>query len=125
MVIFYLHPFVKRLREDIISTIVNRLASEDEYMTSGGIVSELLGSPYFNLSGGFMRGKINAPIQLLLSIGLKNAGEKELACRIATRYCDLVCKTGLSSWMCETIVEWTSETAAIFLTIASYLLGED
>ena len=130
----------KRLREDIINTIASILENEGEYLTPGGRV------------------KVITPIHLLLLIGLKNAGKEEIAYRIAVRYCDLVCKAGLSNRLSpfeegsfsglqaetcipdyrgnitakcdkekrepETLNEWTSETSAIFLTVASYVLGE-
>lgn len=93
-----LQPIIlgKRLPQDIIDTIAERLANEEEFMTAGGIVSEILGSPDFTIKGGFMRGNIVAPVQLLLSMGLRYAGKKELARKIATRYCDLVCEKGIS-----------------------------
>jgi putative isomerase len=93
-----LQPIIlgKRLPQNIIDTIADRLANEEEYMTAGGIVSEILGSPEFTIKGGFMRGNIVAPVQLLLSMGLKNAGKEELARKIAARYCDLACEKGFS-----------------------------
>ena len=86
----------KRLPQNIIDTIAERLESEEEFMTSGGIVSEKLGSPEFKIKNAFMRGSIVGPIQQLLVMGLKNAGKGDLAKKIATRYCDLVCEKGLS-----------------------------
>ena len=93
-----LQPIIlgNRLPQDIIDAIAERLENEKEFMTDGGIVSEILGSPDFTIKGGFMRGNIVAPVQLLLSMGLKHAGKEELARKIATRYCDLVCKKGIS-----------------------------
>ncbi len=93
----------KRLREDIINAIANRLANEDEYLTSGNLAAE----PDFT------------PIQHLLLIGLKNAGKEELASKIVNLYCDLVCKKS------EQKAELTSDLAAIFLTVASYVCREE
>ena len=148
----------KRLPDDIIETIANRLASQDEYLTRGGVVAERIGSVDFAFSDAVLRGNIVAPIQLLLIMGLKNAGKAELAKTIAVRYCDQVCIEGLdsvlSAFRCrhspimmeknhqvmktssnenkasgkldsyEEVTTWSSEAAAIFLTIASYIFGE-
>jgi hypothetical protein len=43
-----------------------------------------------------MRGNIVAPVQLLLTMGLKNAGKAELARKIALQYCGLVGEMGLA-----------------------------
>jgi hypothetical protein len=93
-----LQPIIlgSRLPRQIIDAIADRLDNEQEYMTAGGIVSEILGSPDFTIKGGFMRGNIVAPVQLLLSMGLKHAGKEKLARKIAERYCDLACKEGFS-----------------------------
>jgi hypothetical protein len=86
----------KRLPSHIIEAIASRLADDEEFMTPGGIASESLKSPHFTARDGFMLGNVVAPVQTLLAIGLKNAGKEELACEIATRYCDFACEKGLS-----------------------------
>jgi hypothetical protein len=93
-----LQPIIlgKRLPSHIIDTIASRLSDEREYLTEGGVVSEILGSPDFAAQAGFMRGNIVAPVQLLVVLGLKNAGKTELARAIAERYCDFACKNGLA-----------------------------
>ena len=93
-----LQPIIlgKRLPQEIIDTIAKRLEDEGEFMTAGGIVSEKLGSPEFTIRRVFMRGNIVAPVQLLLAMGLKNAGKEELARKIASRYCGLVKEKGLA-----------------------------
>jgi len=86
----------KRLPKDIIDVIESRLADDSQFMTPGGIVSEILDSSEFTIRGAFMRGAIVATVQLLLSMGLKDAGKEDLAKQIATRYLDLACEKGLS-----------------------------
>jgi len=86
----------KRLPKKIVDKIAERLSDEEEFMTTGGIVSEAIQSSKFKLDKAFMRGGIVAPVQLLLAMGLKDAGKKELSQKIASRYCDLVCEKGLS-----------------------------
>jgi len=86
----------KRLPAKIIDVIAEQLGEQGDFMTSGGIVSEKLGSPEFKGRNAFMRGNIVAPVQLLLAFGLKNAGKTELARNIAASYCNLVCEKGLS-----------------------------
>ncbi|MDR0999241.1 MAG: hypothetical protein LBL96_00305 [Clostridiales bacterium] len=89
----------KRLPADIIDTISQRLADEDEFLTSSGIVSESLKSSEFTGRAGFMKGSIVSPVQLLITLGLKDSGKDELAKDIATRYCDFACEKGLSHMM--------------------------
>jgi hypothetical protein len=86
----------KRLPEEIINTIAAQLASEDDFLTDGGVVSERLTSPDFTGRFGFMKGAIVSPIQLLITLGLKDSGKTELAREISQRYCDFVCEKGLS-----------------------------
>ncbi len=101
----------KRLREDIVNAVVNRLENEDEFW------------------------KDISPVSCLLLIGLSNAGKKEFASKIAERYCDIICKavenkadkgkienkeTGQNA-----VKELTSDMAAAFLITVSYVLGEE
>lgn len=101
----------KRLREDIVNAIVNRLTSEDECR------------------------KDISPISCLLPIGLCNAGKKELAFIIAGRFCDMVCeavenkadkgKIENKKTKQDFVNGLTSEMAAAFLITVSYVLGEE
>ena len=99
-----LQPIIlgNRLPSYIVDAIAAQLEDGNGFMTRGGVVSEKLDSSEFTLRGGFMRGNIVAPMQLLLALGLKNAGKGELAREIAKRYCGLVCEKGfavmLSPW---------------------------
>lgn len=54
------------------------------------------------------------PVQAILLTGLMNAGRSELALEIAERYCGRICEAD----------ELTSEMAAAFLMVASYICGE-
>jgi hypothetical protein len=93
-----LQPIIlgKRLPPEIIDIIAEQLADEKAFLTPGGIVSERLDSPDFTVRGGFMRGNVVAPVQLLLSAGLKRAGKAELAREIASRWCGFACEKGLA-----------------------------
>ncbi len=136
----------KRLPEEIIETIESRLANQDEYLTRGGVVAERMCGADVTHSIDILRGNIVAPIQLLLTMGLMNAGKTNLAKTIATRYCDLVCTEGLVSILSpfrsnlspivkensrqyvmeafEEVNTWSSEAAATFLIIVSCVLTE-
>lgn len=56
-----------------------------EFMTERGIPSEKVTSSYY-LSDGYWRGPIWAPTTMLCILGLKRAGEVELANEVATKY---------------------------------------
>lgn len=96
----------KRLRDDIINTIVNRLESEDECQRD------------------------ISPIWCLLPPGLCNAGKKELASKIAGRYCDMICeavenkaaKIKTENKNQNLGKDLTSEMAAAFLITVPYVL---
>ncbi|MCL2069174.1 MAG: hypothetical protein FWH00_04665 [Oscillospiraceae bacterium] len=93
-----LQPIIlgNRLPADIVDAIAEQLEDGNGFLTRGGVVSEKLDSPEFTIRRGFMKGNIVAPMQLLLALGLKDAGKADLARDIATRYCNLVCEKGFS-----------------------------
>lgn len=61
------------------------VASYREFMTERGIPSEKVTSSYY-MSDGYWRGPIWAPTTMLCILGLKRAGELELANEVATKY---------------------------------------
>jgi putative isomerase len=84
----------KRLPEHIIDKMAADLSIENDFLTEFGVASERLKSPYVDVLRGWTNGPINAPMQLQMVVGLKEAGKEELSREIANRYCTTVAKTG-------------------------------
>ena len=85
----------KRLPDDIIDKIAEMLGDPKKFFTSRGFVSESLASEYYDVNGPFMMGMIIAPVQLMITVGLYNAGKKELALESARRWCELSLESGV------------------------------
>jgi hypothetical protein len=131
----------KRLPQAIIDTIAARLASPD-FLCEHGYASESLLSPLLCLDKAFMRGSLIAPGQLMLGLGLMEAGKRELAIEGARRWCSYSREVGLvmgqrpldrEPWTGREYrdrpyafpaAEWLSWPSAIFLILASRALGE-
>lgn len=135
------HPIImgKRLPQNVIQSIARTL--EKDYVTDFGIASEKLGSPLSAYTNCFLRGNLVSPVQLMMATGLYEAGEKELAQKIARRFCRKVVRDGFA--LCHypfdredlvlespdfnlafgsDILLATSWTAAIFLFLAGDIL---
>jgi hypothetical protein len=85
-----------------------------------------------------MMGRVLAPVQFMLCIGLFNAGKKELAKKIAAAYCDWVLENGILVFNRDAIgagdpaaivppvnpgEDWASWAASMFIAL-SRLLSE-
>ena len=78
----------KRLPQDIIDKLADDLAMEGELLTPYGLASEKLSSSVdFRLGGKLALGSVMPPTNILIAIGLAEAGKTELAKLIANRYC--------------------------------------
>ena len=86
--ILYYMPLVlgKRLPTEIIKKMAADLSVEGDWLTNYGLASEKLLSENFRL-GGSCCGGIWAPVNLMILYGLYDAGEVQLAKKIALRYC--------------------------------------
>jgi len=79
----------KRLPQEIIEKIAATISNPEMFYTEDGFTSESMKSRHFDTgSGAFVLGVIGAPMQLLLTVGLYNAGCKELALKNAYNWCE-------------------------------------
>ncbi len=79
----------KRLPQDIIDKVTEKLLEEDNFLTAIGLASESLNSTNITYSThSFVHGRVVAPVQLFLCAGLNLAGKKKEAAYIAKRFCD-------------------------------------
>jgi hypothetical protein len=130
----------KRLPQEIIDKIAAKLGNPETFFSEkdGGLYSESRKSPYFSIGTAFMMGRMLAPVQFMMALGLYNAGKKELALKIARAFCDWTLEKGLTVMEIEipesekdplSIVPqvfvpgcgWASWSGAIFITLARLL----
>jgi hypothetical protein len=84
----------KRLPQGIIDKIALDLSNPNTFFTSRGFVSESLESEFYDVNGPFMLGMILAPVQLMIILGLYNAGKTEFAQEAIRRWCDTALELG-------------------------------
>lgn len=112
----------KRLPEAVQRKLVTRLK---DHLTVHGLATEKLDSPNY-VEGGYWRGPIWAPSTMLVTSGLQEIGESELAETIMKAFCEM-CKangfyenfdpvTGYGYF--DTAYTWTS---SVFMIFASQL----
>lgn len=108
----------KRLPEEIRKSLLARIK---EHLTPYGLATEKLGSPNY-VEGGYWRGPIWAPSTMLITSGLIDIGENELAHTIMRAFCEM-CKehgfyenfdpvTGKGYY--DTAYTWTSSVFMLF-----------
>lgn len=108
----------KRLPEEIRKALLARIK---EHLTPYGLATEKLGSPNY-VEGGYWRGPIWAPSTMLITSGLIDIGESELAYKIMRAFCEM-CKehgfyenfdpvTGKGYY--DTAYTWTSSVFMLF-----------
>lgn len=132
----------KRLPADVLEKLIRDLSDENGYLCEHGIASEHPNSSLFEIQNGFCRGVVVSPVQLMMVLGIKESGEDDLAKEIAYRFCRKVARDGFSlchfPWDDPELVVAPSEkarnfvsdmsldtswTAAIFLTLAGFVIG--
>jgi len=134
----------KRLPQEIIDKIAAAVTDENEYMTAVGLTGEAMTSPECTYSILFMKGRVVAPVNMLMSVGLYGAGKVAEAKRIAKAFCDKVNQEGMLLGYSPSEIEpatglpvqypmyptpldswpWSSWTAANFLIMASTILND-
>ncbi|MDR1589446.1 MAG: hypothetical protein LBS51_04570 [Oscillospiraceae bacterium] len=134
----------RRLPRDIIDKSARALMREGEFLTDFGLAAESLKSPNCRFSNKFfVLGKVIAPLQMFITVGLKSAGKTEEAKEIARRWCRKVREKGFILGFAPLPTEldgsaypdpdqpsagdtwsWASWTAVNFLIISTYVLGE-
>lgn len=104
------------------------LARVKDHLTPHGLATEKLDSPNY-VEGGYWRGPIWAPSTMLVTSGLQDVGENELAGSIMRSFCDM-CKehgfyenfdpvTGKGYY--DSAYTWTS---SVFMMFANQLREE-
>lgn len=85
-----------RLPNAVVDQCVKSLFGDDAYMTPIGLCSESMKSSLCTWGGAhFVSGRVVAPVQMLISIGLWLAGRKKEAKTIAKAWCDNVAENGV------------------------------
>jgi len=85
----------KRLPESVRVKLIADLKRPGQFLTSNGLATESLGSPYYE-SDGYWRGPIWAPTTLMIVDGLESSGEREFARELKLRYCRMAVKRGFA-----------------------------
>jgi putative isomerase len=80
----------KRLPEEVQKHLVARIK---DHLTEHGLATEKLDSPNY-IEGGYWRGPIWAPSTMLITSGLDDIGEHELARTIKRAFCEMCKKHG-------------------------------
>ncbi len=126
-----LQPIIlgKKLPGHIIDTIAETLMSS-EYFTDIGLVSEPITGGASMSAGSYMSGQVIAPLQMLMSAGLLEAGKTEEAKRICRAFCDKMNDSGVflgfasdGSEATGDYLPWASWGAACFLAMAGTILA--
>ncbi|MDX1681585.1 MAG: trehalase family glycosidase [Phycisphaeraceae bacterium] len=112
----------ERLPEDVQTSLVARIR---DHLTEHGLATEKLDSPNY-VEGGYWRGPIWAPSTMLVTSGLLDIGEEELARTIMRSFCKMCAangfyenfdpKTGKGYY--DSAYTWTS---SVFLMFANWL----
>ena len=77
----------KRLPQEVIDKLADDLSKEGDLLTPYGLASEKLSSSTdFRLGGKMALGYVLPPTNIIIALGLKEAGKPELAKLIANRY---------------------------------------
>jgi len=86
----------ERLPKEVIDKCVEGLFAENAYMTHMGLCSESMQSPLCTWGGAhFVSGRVVAPVQMIISVGLWIAGKKKEARTIAEAWCDAAADIGV------------------------------
>ena len=86
----------KRLPQDVIDKIAEKLVEKDYLLTEIGLASESLQSDlttYASLS--YVCGRVVGPMNMILTVGLQSAGKRKEAEKIARLYCDHANREGV------------------------------
>jgi hypothetical protein len=85
----------KRLPREIRDKIGKAVGNPDTFFMETGFASESKKSPYYDVTfGAFMLGTILAPVQLMMTVGLYNAGQREVALKNAYNWCEKCLEVG-------------------------------
>ena len=85
----------KRLPQDIIDKVAEKLTIEDHWLTDIGLASESMQSELTTFGISFVLGRVVGPMNMILTVGLQAAGKQKEADMIARRFCDHVNREGV------------------------------
>ena len=111
-----------RLPHATRDVLIAALADPQIFLSSHGLVTEALGSPYHTYNG-YWRGPIWAPTTMLMVDALDHCGRSDLADEIAQRFCAMANQSGMAEnfdpfsgkGLHDPAFAWTS---AVFLVLA-------
>jgi hypothetical protein len=124
----------KRLPQDIIDKSLAYIFEEGEFETPFGLASESLKS--VNYAGGWCKGSVVTPAQLIFCLAFEACGRPELSAKIAAKYLDLLKKEGFyhmhnaitgageifQSMGNEKTLFWSSWTSSCYIFLADRYL---
>jgi hypothetical protein len=84
-----------RLPKNIIDKVAANLTKDGEWLSPIGLMTESLKSPKLGLAHQFVLGRVVAPANMILCVGLSLAGKTKEASMIARRYCDNIVDKGM------------------------------
>jgi hypothetical protein len=85
----------KRLPKEIIDKIADAVGDTTKFLTPKGISSENMQSECYDVANGaFMLGTLLAPVQLMINVGLYNAGRKDVALKAIENWFTLAPEIG-------------------------------
>ncbi|MCE5344424.1 MAG: hypothetical protein LLF96_12700 [Eubacteriales bacterium] len=85
----------KRLPREIAEKIGKAVSRPDTFFTPFGFASESKASELYDVTyGSFMLGLLLAPVQLMMTVGLYDAGQKEVALANARNWCEKSLEVG-------------------------------
>jgi hypothetical protein len=85
----------KRLPEEIINKIADTVGDPEKFLMPNGIASESQQSEFYDVTtGAFMLGMLLAPVQLMMSVGLYQAGRKDVALKNIRAWCEMTLTAG-------------------------------
>ena len=85
----------KRLPQEIIDKVAEKLTLEDHWLTDIGLASESMQSELTTFGISFVCGRVVGPMNMILTVGLQAAGKQKEADMIARRFCDHVNREGI------------------------------
>ena len=85
----------KRLPQEIIDKVAEKLTIEDHWLTGMGLASESMQSTRATFGISFVCGRVVGPMNMILTVGLQAAGKQKEADMIARRFCDHAAREGI------------------------------
>jgi hypothetical protein len=85
----------KRLPAEIINRIADTVGDPEKFLVPNGIASESQQSEFYDVStGAFMLGMLLAPVQMMMDVGLYQAGRKDVALKAIRAWCEMSLQAG-------------------------------